>query len=249
MNSPIPKKRLDQFLVEKKLVSSRERARQLIMAGSVYINGTKMDKAGALVADSEVVIKGKGIPYVSRGGMKMEQALKEFNLSPNGKIVLDAGASTGGFTDCLLQNGAIKVYAVDVGYGQLAWTLFNDPRVIRIERTNIRYLARHQVAEMVDWVVADLSFISVTLVLEHLLSFLNPGGELILLIKPQFEVGKGEVGRGGIVKDEKLHLKAVSKVRDFGTGLGLFCGGVVESPILGQKGNREFLIHFRKDVK
>lgn len=243
---PPQKRRLDQFLVEKKLVPSREKARQLIMAGSVFINGRKIDKAGAMVADSEVEIRGSQIPYVSRGGVKLEHALKEFKLSPEGKTVLDAGASTGGFTDCLLQKGARRVYAVDVGYGQLAWKLFNDSRVVRIERTNIRHLDPDKIPEKVDWVTADLSFISVTLVLGRLLCFLKPVGDLILLIKPQFEVGKGEVGRGGIVREPDLHQKAVNKVEGFGKELGLFSAEMVDSPILGQKGNKEFLIHFRK---
>jgi 23S rRNA (cytidine1920-2'-O)/16S rRNA (cytidine1409-2'-O)-methyltransferase len=244
--SPLKKKRLDQFLVEKQMVPSREKARQLIMAGSVYVNGIRMDKAGTLVSDVEVEVRSKGIPYVGRGGVKLEHAIKEFNLSPEGKTVLDAGASTGGFTDCLLQKGAIKVYAVDVGYGQLAWKLFNDPRVVRIEKTNIRYLSPEAVPERVDWVTVDLSFISVTLVLERLLEFLKPEGEMIILIKPQFEVGKGEVGKGGIVKDPELHNKVVNNVRDFSARLGLSTHGVVESPILGQKGNKEFLIHLKK---
>lgn len=244
----LKKKRIDQVLVEKQMVPSRERARQLIMAGSVYVNSVRVDKAGTLVSDVEVEIRDKGIPYVSRGGLKLEHAIKEFNLSPEGKVILDAGASTGGFTDCLLQKGAIKVYAVDVGYGQLAWKLFNDPRVVRIEKTNIRYLTEESVPERVDWITVDLSFISVTLVLERLLDFLKPLGEMIILIKPQFEVGKGEVGRGGIVKDPELHSQAVHKIRDFGARLGLSSHGVVESPIQGQKGNKEFLIHFiRKD--
>jgi 23S rRNA (cytidine1920-2'-O)/16S rRNA (cytidine1409-2'-O)-methyltransferase len=234
-------------MVEKNLVPSREKARQLIMAGSVYIDGRMIDKAGALVSESEIVIKESGSRYVGRGGLKLEHALKEFNLSIHGKVALDAGASTGGFTDCLLQNGATKVYAVDVGYGQLAWKLFNHPDVIRIERTNVRYLKTEAIPQKVDLITVDLSFISLTLVLEHLLEFLKPGGEMVLLIKPQFEVGKSEVGKGGIVKNPLLHESAVQKIRELGMRLRLFSAGVVESPILGQKGNKEFLIHFRKE--
>lgn len=233
-------------MVEKNLVPSREKARQLIMAGSVYIDGRMIDKAGALVSESEIVIKESGSRYVGRGGLKLEHALKEFNLSVAGKVVLDAGASTGGFTDCLLQSGATKVYAVDVGYGQLAWKLFNHPDVIRIERTNIRYLKTEAIPQKVDLITVDLSFISLTLVLEHLLEFLKTGGDMVLLIKPQFEVGKSEVGKGGIVKNPLLHESAIQKIRELGIRLGLNSSGVVESPILGQKGNKEFLIHFRK---
>ncbi|MBI1822876.1 MAG: TlyA family RNA methyltransferase [Nitrospirae bacterium] len=240
------KKRLDLYLVEKNFVASREKAQQLIMAGSVYINGRMIDKAGALVSEPEIVIKEKGSPYVSRGGVKLEHALNAFNLSVSGKVALDAGASTGGFTDCLIQKGAVKVYAVDVGYGQLAWKLFNHPDVVRIERTNIRYLKSEEIPEKADLITVDLSFISATLVLENLLGFLKPQGEMIVLIKPQFEVGKGLVGKGGIVKDPLLHDLAVQKVKDFGIRLGLSSAGIVESPILGQKGNKEFLIHFRK---
>jgi 23S rRNA (cytidine1920-2'-O)/16S rRNA (cytidine1409-2'-O)-methyltransferase len=245
-STTLSKKRLDLYMVEKNLVPSREKARQLIMAGSVYIDGRMIDKAGALVSESEIVIKESGSRYVGRGGLKLEHALKEFNLSVAGKVVLDAGASTGGFTDCLLQSGATKVYAVDVGYGQLAWKLFNHPDVIRIERTNIRYLKTEAIPQKVDLITVDLSFISLTLVLEHLLEFLKTGGDMVLLIKPQFEVGKSEVGKGGIVKNPLLHESAIQKIRELGIRLGLNSSGVVESPILGQKGNKEFLIHFRK---
>ncbi|MBI1821045.1 MAG: TlyA family RNA methyltransferase [Nitrospirae bacterium] len=245
--SALPKKkRLDQLLVENHLVPSREKARQLIMAGAVYIKGSRVDKPGTLIFPSEIEIRGKVIPYVSRGGVKLEQALTAFNVSPQKKTVLDAGASTGGFTDCLLQKGAVKVYAVDVGYGQLAWKLQKDPRVVRIERVNVRYLEREKIGEKVDLVVIDLSFISLTLVLEHLSKFLKPDGEMIALIKPQFEVGKGEVGKGGIVRDEKLRQKAVQKIEKFSADLGFQSAGVVESPILGQKGNKEFLIHLKR---
>ncbi|MHB8482524.1 MAG: TlyA family RNA methyltransferase [Nitrospiria bacterium] len=243
------KKRVDQVLVENHLAPSREKARQLIMAGVVYIKGSRVDKPGALILPFEIEIKGKGNPYVSRGGLKLEHALNAFCVSPLNKTVLDAGASTGGFTDCLLQKGAAKVYAVDVGYGQLAWKLHQDSRVVRIERVNVRYLDPEQIGEKVDLVVMDLSFISLTLILEHLLKFLKPHGDMIALIKPQFEVGKGEVGRGGIVKEGELHRKAVQKIEGFSGALGLQSLGIVESPILGQKGNKEFLIHLKPTLK
>ena len=243
------KKRLDQLLVENHLVPSREKARQLIMAGAVYIKGSRVDKPGALILPSEIEIKGKSNPYVSRGGAKLEHALNVFGVSPQNKTVLDAGASTGGFTDCLLQKGAAKVYAVDVGYGQLAWKLQTNIRVVRIERVNVRYLKPEQIGEKVDLVVIDLSFISLTLILEHLLKLLKPHGDMIALIKPQFEVGKGEVGRGGIVKDGELHQKAVRKIEEFSAGLGLQSLGIVESPVLGQKGNKEFLIHLKPTIE
>ena len=241
---PVRKSRLDLLLVDRQLASSRDKARQLILSGSVYVDGQKVEKAGTLIGDSRIEVRERENPYVSRGGLKLAHALRAFGLRPEQKVILDAGASTGGFTDCLLQNGAARVYAVDVGYGQLAWKLFNHPAVIRIERTNVRYLDPKAVPERVDWVVADLSFISVTLVLGHLLNFMKEEGEIVILIKPQFEVGREEVGRGGIVRQEALRQAAIEKVEACGAALGLLKGGLTESPITGQKGNREYLIHF-----
>ena len=243
----IRKERLDKLLVEKGMVQSRERARALIMEGRVTVGGHAVEKAGTLVnIDAPVQVQGEALPYVSRGGLKLEAALKAFEVDPGGKVVMDVGASTGGFTDCVLQKGAKKVYAVDVGYGQLAWKLQKDPRVINLERHNIRYLKKEAVTEEADLILVDTSFISMEKFLSHLAGFLKKGGDLLCLIKPQFEVGKGEVGKGGVVKDSRLHRRVVDGISQFSRGLGLSVQGVVESPLLGPKGNKEFFIHLRK---
>lgn len=236
--------RLDRLLVERGLVESRERGHALILAGQVLVQGQKQDKAGALVPeDAEIRILGEVLPYVSRGGLKLEKALKEFSVSVEGKTALDVGASTGGFTDCLLQHGAEKVYAVDVGYGQLAWKLRQDPRVITIERVNIRDIASSLIPEPIDIVVIDVSFISLEKVIPAVLKFLKPDSEIIALIKPQFEVGRGQVGKGGIVRDEAARTASVERVKAFISNLGFVVKGVSPSPITGQDGNVEFLIH------
>ena len=236
--------RIDRLLVERGLVESRERGQALIIAGQVLVNGQKQDKSGGLVPeDAEIRILGEVLPYVSRGGLKLEAALREFKVSVEGKIALDVGASTGGFTDCLLQHGCHKVYAVDVGYGQLAWKLRQDPRVVVIERTNIRAMDPSLIAEPVDIVVIDASFISLEKVIPSIMQFLRPGSGLIALIKPQFEVGKGQVGKGGIVRDEGLRIEVVEKVKAFFQETGLNVIGVIQSPITGQDGNVEFLIY------
>jgi len=236
--------RLDRLLVERGLVESRERGHALILAGHVLVQGQKQDKAGALVPeDAELRILGDVLPYVSRGGLKLQGALKEFKISAEGKTAIDAGASTGGFTDCLLQHGVKKVYAVDVGYGQLAWKLRQDPRVITIERVNIRDIAASLIPELIDLVVIDVSFISLEKVIPSILKFLKPDSELIALIKPQFEVGREQVGKGGIVRDEAARNTAVDRVTDFIRDLGLEVKGVIPSPITGQDGNVEFLIY------
>ena len=243
------KERLDNLLVERGLVPSRERAKALITAGKVLVNGQKIDKPGANVnTDAQVQLIG-GLPYVSRGGLKLEGALKAFGIDPKGSVVMDVGASTGGFTDCALQRGAKKVYAVDVGYGQLAWELRKDPRVVNLERTNIRYLRREAIEEKdgVDLILIDASFISIEKFLPQLLGFLKGRGSLVALIKPQFEVGKGEVGKGGVVKDPALHQKVIERISAFCLKLGLSIRGVVESPLLGPKGNKEFFIHLKKE--
>ena len=243
-NKKTIKLRLDRLLVDRGLVESRERGHALILAGQVLVQGQKQDKAGALVPeDAELRILGEVLPYVSRGGLKLEGALKEFKISVEGKTALDVGASTGGFTDCLLQHGARKVYAVDVGYGQLAWKLRQDPRVVTIERVNIRDIASSLVPELIDIAVIDVSFISLEKVVPSILKFFKPGSGLIALIKPQFEVGRGQVGKGGIVRDEAARDAAVKRIEDFIRGLGFDVKGIIPSPITGQDGNVEFLIH------
>ncbi|MBZ0155974.1 MAG: TlyA family RNA methyltransferase [Alphaproteobacteria bacterium] len=241
------KERLDKILVDRGLVSSRERARALIMEGKVLVNGMPAAKAGSLVETHlPVEVKGEDIPYVSRGGLKLEAAIREFGIEMQGRIAMDVGSSTGGFTDCMLQNGAKRVYCIDVGYGQLAWKLRQDPRVVLLERVNIRHLEREKVPDTVDIATIDVSFISLSLVVPKVLEFLKENGEIVALIKPQFEVGKGEVGKGGVVRDEEKRLRAVEMVRQTLESLGLETVGVIPSPITGQKGNVEYLIYLRK---
>ncbi len=238
------KLRIDRLLVDRGLVESRERGQALILAGQVLVNGQKQDKAGSLVPDdAEIRILGELHPYVSRGGLKLAEALQKFGVSAEGKLALDVGASTGGFTDCLLQHGAKKVYAVDVGYGQLAWKLRQDPRVVTIERVNIRAIEPSLVPEPVDIAVIDVSFISLEKVVPSILQFLRPGAELVALIKPQFEVGKGQVGKGGIVRDEAARNAAKLRITEFISSLGFEVHGVIPSPITGQDGNIEFLVY------
>jgi 23S rRNA (cytidine1920-2'-O)/16S rRNA (cytidine1409-2'-O)-methyltransferase len=241
------KERLDKILVDRGLVPSRERARALIMAGQVVVNDHLADKAGMQVAvDADIRLKGEDIPYVSRGGLKLEKALDAFGIDVTGLVAIDVGASTGGFTDCLLQHGAARVFAVDVGYGQLAWKLRQDSRVVNLEKTNIRYLEPAALSELPDLAVIDASFISLDKVLPPTIRLVRDGGLIIALIKPQFEVGKGEVGKGGVVRDERKHQEVIVRVTDLAAGLGLEVRGVTESPILGPKGNREFLIYMGK---
>ena len=243
------KERLDKLLVDQGLVQSRERARALILAGQVVVDDHRVDKAGARFAlDVEIRLKGADIPYVSRGGLKLEKGLASFPVDPRGRIALDVGASTGGFTDCLLQRGATKVYAVDVGYGQLAWKLREDPRVVNFERCNIRDLKSDQLDQAPSLAVIDASFISLSKVLPPTLELLTVDGWVVALIKPQFEVGRGQVGKGGVVRDEKLHLQVVEDIRTLALELNCRIVGVDESPILGPKGNREFLICLQKEA-
>ncbi len=243
-NKKIAKIRLDRLLVDRGLVESRERGHAMIIAGQVLVNDQKVEKAGALVPeDAGIRIIGEQLPYVSRGGLKLEAALKEFTIDVGGKTAVDVGASTGGFTDCLLQRGAKKVYAVDVGYGQLAWKLRQDPRVVVIERVNIRELAPTLIPEPVDIVVIDVSFISLEKVSPSILPFLAKTGELVALIKPQFEVGREQVGKGGIVRDEAARNAAKERIVEFLLRLGFEVKGVITSPIKGQDGNVEYLIH------
>ncbi|MDD5287483.1 MAG: TlyA family RNA methyltransferase [Desulfuromonadaceae bacterium] len=237
------KKRLDKLMVERALASSRERAQALIMAGQVVVGDHTVDKAGQQVpVDSDIRIKGDVLPYVSRGGLKLRRALDEFAVDVTALVAIDVGASTGGFTDCLLQAGAARVFAVDVGYGQLAWKLQQDPRVVSLEKTNIRYLTQEQIGEVPDLAVIDASFISLAKVLPATVRIVKPGGRIIALIKPQFEVGKGEVGKGGIVRDPAAHERVVDAVRQTACEMGLLVAGLCESPITGADGNREFLI-------
>lgn len=237
------KQRLDMALTERGLVSTRQKAQALIMAGTVLVNNIPVTKAGIFItSDDEITLRGKEIPYVSRGGLKMAGALKAFpDLHVHGGICMDVGASTGGFTDCLLQNGAARVYAVDVGYGQLAWKLRQDCRVIVIERTNIRYMTADKVPEPVALAVTDVSFISLKLVLPAMLPFMEPHGQIMALIKPQFEVGRELLPKGGIVRDAALQQAVVDDIRQFAEASGLLWHDSVPSPILGPKGNREFL--------
>lgn len=244
--SPLSRYRLDRFLVDTGKCDSRQKAQAMILAGRVLVDGRKVDKTGFSVPpDAVVEITGQDIPYVSRGGLKLAHALDTMDLSVDGSVCLDVGASTGGFTDCLLQHGACRVYAVDVGYGQLAWRLRNDPRVVVIERTNIRYLKPETIPERVDAIVIDVSFISLRIVVPSVLPWMKPDGDLIALIKPQFEVGKGRIGKGGVVKDTSLHREIIDDLTDFFHAMGLIRCGLTTSPITGPKGNTEFLIHLR----
>ncbi|HTZ17485.1 MAG TPA: TlyA family RNA methyltransferase [Dissulfurispiraceae bacterium] len=237
------KERLDKLLFDRGLAPSRERARALIMEGKILLNGRPATKAGALAGpDSLIELKGEDIPYVSRGGLKLAAAISHFGISLKDMVAMDVGASTGGFTDVMLQQGAQRVYCIDVGYGQLAWKLRQDPRVVLIERTNIRHLERDRIPEEIDIATIDVSFISLSIVVPKVMEFLKGDGRIVALIKPQFEVGKGEVGKGGIVRDEAKRQAAVARVEHEFDSLGLRTVGTIESPILGQKGNVEYLI-------
>ncbi len=237
------RKRLDLLIAERRMAPSRQRARAMIMAGKILVNNQPVDKAGFLVsATDSIVLKEKDIPYVSRGGIKLEGALKALDLIVEGCICLDVGASTGGFTDCLLQHGASRVYAVDVGYGQLAWKLRQDPRVVVIERTNIRHLSAEVIAEPVDLVTIDVSFISLKIVVPAVTALVGRDARILALIKPQFEVGKNQVGKGGVVRDATLHKGVIETLSAFFQAEGLVLGRILPSPILGPKGNREYFI-------
>ena len=237
------KKRIDTLLVERNICKSRQRAKAMIMAGRVLVDQHRCDKPGTQFPDTvSIKLQGDDIPYVSRGGLKLEAALKAIQMDCAGLVCLDVGASTGGFTDCLLKHGALRVFAVDVGYGQLAWSLRTDERVTVIERTNIRKMDPTLITEPVDLVTIDASFISLKIVVPSILQFLKPEGDILALIKPQFEVGKGKVGKGGVVKDPILRDKIIDDLRHFFTDQSLYCGPVIPSPVLGPKGNQEFII-------
>ncbi|MBI5639354.1 MAG: TlyA family RNA methyltransferase [Nitrospirae bacterium] len=238
------KDRLDKILVDKGLVKSRERAKALIMEGKVLVEGKQVTKAGTIVSSRmHVSLSEDDLPYVSRGGLKLAAALDFFQMDPEGKIVMDIGCSTGGFTDCVLKKNAAKVYAIDVGYGQFDWSLRHDPRVTLLEKTNIRHLDKAAIPEPIDLAVIDVSFISLLKVLPKALDFLQPKGAVIALIKPQFEVGKGMVEKGGIIKDESKRLSTVEKIRIGAEEMGFRVLGVFESPVHGQKGNIEYFIY------
>ena len=237
------KKRLDILVVEKNLAQSRQRSQALILSGRILVDHEPVDKPGSLIpVHSEITLKGEDLPFVSRGGLKLACALDEFKLDVTQLICLDVGASTGGFTDCLLQRGASKVIAVDVGYGQLAWKIRNDPRVVVLERTNIRYLPDHALPSLVDFTCIDVSFISLKIVIPAVLKFMKKSSRIVALIKPQFEVGKGKVGKGGIVKDPELQQTVIEDLNLFFSSKGLSCQGTLPSPVLGAKGNKEFLV-------
>ena len=241
------KERLDLLLVEKGLAESRSKAQAMIMSGIVYADGQKADKPGMeLLCETPLEIRGTVCPYVSRGGLKLEKALRDFGVHPQGLVCGDCGASTGGFTDCLLQNGAAKVFSIDVGYGQLAWKLRNDPRVICMERTNLRGVTPEQLGEPLDFFVLDVSFISLRLVLPVVYSLLKPEGEIVCLIKPQFEAGKEKVGKKGVVRDAAVHREVLAQVLDFSREIGFRLLHLTFSPVKGPEGNIEFLAHMSK---
>lgn len=243
------KERLDVLLVERGLAESREKAKAAIMAGLVFVKQQRVDKAGTKVlVDAEIEVKGNPIPYVGRGGLKLEKALETFPIDLTGAVMMDIGASTGGFTDCALQRGAAKVFAVDVGYGQLAWKLRTDPRVVNMERTNIRGITAADIGEPVDFISIDVSFISLLKIMEAVVPLLADGGALVALVKPQFEAGREFVGKGGIVRDRNVHRDVVRRVADGIAFYGLSPVGLTYSPIKGADGNIEYLLYCRKEA-
>lgn len=243
------KKRLDVLLVDLGLAESREKAKAVIMAGQVYVDHQKADKPGTpYPGNVQVELRGPAMPYVSRGGLKLEKAMKHFGLELQGKTAMDIGASTGGFTDCMLQNGAVKVYSVDVGYGQLAWKLRNDPRVVNMERTNIRYVTREQVPDPIDFVSVDVSFISLKLVLPVARDLMADNAQAVCLIKPQFEAGRENVGKKGVVRDPKIHRQVIQSIVDFTASSGFTVLGLTYSPVKGPEGNIEYLLYIKKGI-
>ena len=242
------KERIDVLLVEKGLIKSREKAKATIMAGLVFVDNQKIDKAGDMVdVNANIFVKGDACPYVSRGGLKLEKAMNSFNISLDNKICMDIGASTGGFSDCMLKNGASKVFAVDVGYGQLAWELRTDPRVVCMERTNIRYVTKEAIGEALDFASIDVSFISLTKVLPVAYKLLSDVGEVVALIKPQFEAGREQVGKKGVVREPEIHREVIVKVIEFAKSIGFNIKGLSFSPIKGPEGNIEFLVYLTKE--
>lgn len=244
------KKRLDILLVEKNLASSREKAKAIIMSGIVYVDGQKEDKAGSTFPEEAVIeVRGNTLRYVSRGGLKLEKAMTHFDVTLEGKVCMDVGSSTGGFTDCMLQNGAVKVYAIDVGHGQLDWKLRNDERVVCMEKTNIRYVEPKDIQEAPDFSSIDVSFISLTKVLIPVYNLLTETGEVVCLIKPQFEAGREKVGKKGVVRDPKVHEEVIHKVIDFALANGYGVHHLEFSPIKGPEGNIEYLLHLKKGTE
>ncbi len=241
------KERLDVLLVKRNLAKSRESAKAVIMAGNVYVDGQREDKAGTTFSeDVSIEVRGHTLPYVSRGGLKLEKAMQVFDVTVEGKVCTDVGSSTGGFTDCMLQNGAVKVYAIDVGHGQLDWKLRQDARVVCMEKINIRYVTPEDIGEPVDFSSVDVSFISLTKVLEPIRNYLRPEGEVVALIKPQFEAGREKVGKKGVVRERSTHREVIEKVAAYAQSIGFGIRNIDFSPIKGPEGNIEYLIHLKK---
>ena len=242
------KKRLDVLLVEQGLADSREKAKAIIMSGIVYVDNNKEDKAGTTFEETaRIEVRGNTLKYVSRGGLKLEKAMNNFGVTLEGKVCMDVGASTGGFTDCMLQNGAVKVYSVDVGHGQLAWKLRNDERVVCMEKTNIRYVTPDDIDDVIEFASIDVSFISLTTVLPAVRALMTPGGEIVCLIKPQFEAGREKVGKKGVVRELSTHIEVVQMIVDYARANGFRTLHLTYSPIKGPEGNIEYLLHITKD--
>ena len=243
------KERLDVLLVKKNLAESREKAKAVIMAGIVYVDDQKEDKAGSMFEETaKIEVRGSTLKYVSRGGLKLEKAMTHFGVTLDQKICMDVGASTGGFTDCMLQNGAVKVYSVDVGHGQLAWKLRNDPRVVCMEKTNIRYVTPEEIPDKIQFVSIDVSFISLTKVLGPVKALMEPDGQVVCLIKPQFEAGREKVGKKGVVRERSVHLEVIRMVAAFAGSIGFEALHLEFSPIKGPEGNIEYLLHLRNNA-
>ncbi len=241
------KERLDVLLVQRGLAPSREKAKTMIMEGNVFVDGDREDKAGSTFdVEAKIEVKGSTLKYVSRGGLKLEKAMTHFGISLEDKVCMDIGASTGGFTDCMLQNGAVKVYSVDVGYGQFAWKLRQDPRVVCMEKTNIRYVTPEDIGDALDFASVDVSFISLTKVLGPARALLKEHGEMVCLIKPQFEAGREKVGKKGVVRDKAVHEEVIHKVIDFAVEIGFMVKNLEYSPIKGPEGNIEYLVYIEK---
>lgn len=241
------KERLDVLLVKRNLAASREKAKAIIMSGIVYVDGQKEDKAGTTFPEEAMIeVRGHTLPYVSRGGLKLEKAIKNFDVNVEGKVCTDVGSSTGGFTDCMLQNGAVKVFAIDVGRGQLDWKLRQDPRVVCMEKTNIRYVTPEDIDDALDFASVDVSFISLTKVLGPARALLKDNGQMVCLIKPQFEAGREKVGKKGVVRDKAVHEEVINKVIDFALEIGFSVHNLEYSPIKGPEGNIEYLVYIEK---